>query len=103
MSTNSARRKDFNSKLSSESRGIGMYCVPRFSSLYTFFAELYQSTVMVAVNVSFLSVLSVDLQDGGSVVVISTCIYLFCIVRSLASHLTESDVWAGICRHGGEQ
>ncbi|KAG1729009.1 hypothetical protein EDB19DRAFT_1939282 [Suillus lakei] len=67
---NSPRWKNFNSKLSSEWSGITMY-----------------STVMVAVDVSFLAVPSVTLQNAGSVTVISTYISLFCIVGSLVVSL----------------
>ncbi|KAG1805185.1 uncharacterized protein BJ212DRAFT_877498 [Suillus subaureus] len=69
-SINSPRWKNFNSKLSSEWSGITMY-----------------STVMVAVDVSFLAVPSVNPQNTGSVTVISTYISLFCIVGSLVVSL----------------
>ncbi|KAG1782860.1 hypothetical protein EV702DRAFT_1058666 [Suillus placidus] len=69
-SINSPRWKNFNSKLSSEWSGITMY-----------------STVMVAVDVSFLAVPSVTIQNVGSVTVISTYISLFCIVGSLVVSL----------------
>ncbi|KAG1892007.1 hypothetical protein F4604DRAFT_1565022 [Suillus subluteus] len=69
-SINSPRWKNFNSKLSSEWSGITMY-----------------STVMVAVDVSFLAVPSVNLQNAGSVTIISTYISLFCIVGSLVVSL----------------
>lgn len=69
-SINSPRWKNFNSKLSSEWSGITMY-----------------STVMVAVDVSFLAVPSVNVQDACSVTVISTYISLFCIVGSLVASL----------------
>ncbi|KAG0697316.1 hypothetical protein DFH29DRAFT_946926 [Suillus ampliporus] len=69
-STNSPRWKDFNSKLSSEWSGITMY-----------------STVMIAVDVSFLAVPSVSLQDSGSVTVISTYLSVLCIVGSLVVSL----------------
>ncbi|KAG1807018.1 uncharacterized protein BJ212DRAFT_778420 [Suillus subaureus] len=46
--------------------------------------DSYQSTVMVAVDVSFLVVPSVDLHNAGSIAVISTYISLFCIVGSFA-------------------
>ncbi|KAG2128967.1 hypothetical protein DEU56DRAFT_915289 [Suillus clintonianus] len=65
-SINTPRWKNFNSKLSSEWSGITMY-----------------STVMLAVDVSFLAVPSVNLQNAGSVTVISTYISLFCVVGSL--------------------
>lgn len=45
------------------------------------------STVMVAVDVSFLAVPSVNVQDARSVTVISTYISLFCIVGSLVASL----------------
>jgi uncharacterized membrane protein YraQ (UPF0718 family) len=51
------------------------------------FAESYQSTVMIAVDVSFLAVPSVNIQNAGSVAVISTYISLFCIVGSLVVSL----------------
>ncbi|KAG1734998.1 hypothetical protein EDB19DRAFT_1638662 [Suillus lakei] len=70
QSINSPRWKNFNSKLSSEWSGITMY-----------------STVMVAVDVSFLAVPSVNLQNAGSVTVISTYISLFYIVGSLVVSL----------------
>ncbi|KAG2138067.1 uncharacterized protein EDB93DRAFT_1253450 [Suillus bovinus] len=69
-SINSPRWKNFNSKLSSEWSGITMF-----------------STVMLAVDVSFLAVPSVNLQDEHSVTVISTYISLFCIVGSLVVSL----------------
>ncbi|KAG1734990.1 hypothetical protein EDB19DRAFT_1725421 [Suillus lakei] len=69
-SINSPRWKNFNSKLSSEWSGITMY-----------------STVMVAVDVSFLAVPSVSLQDSGSVPIISTYLSIFCIVGSLVNRL----------------
>jgi hypothetical protein len=42
---------------------------------------------MLAVDVSFLAVPSVNLGDSGSVTVISTYISLFCIVGSLVASL----------------
>jgi hypothetical protein len=69
-SINSPRWKNFNTKLNSEWSGITMY-----------------STVMLAVDVSFLAVPSVNLGDSGSVTVISTYISLFCIVGSLVASL----------------
>ncbi|KAG1752368.1 uncharacterized protein EDB91DRAFT_1102074 [Suillus paluster] len=69
-STNSPRWKNFNSKLSSEWSGITIY-----------------STVMIAVDVSFLAVPSVGLQDPGSVTVISTYLSVFCIIGSLVVSL----------------
>ncbi|KAG2042009.1 hypothetical protein BDR03DRAFT_841637, partial [Suillus americanus] len=69
-SVNSPRWKNFNSKLSSEWSSITMY-----------------STVMVAVDVSFLAVPSVSLQDSGSVTTISTYLSIFCIVGSLVVSL----------------
>ncbi|KAG2751246.1 hypothetical protein P692DRAFT_20830991, partial [Suillus brevipes Sb2] len=69
-SINSPRWKNFNTKLSSEWSGITMY-----------------STVMIAVDVSFLAVPSVNIQNAGSVAVISTYISLFCIVGSLVVSL----------------
>ncbi|KAG1752371.1 uncharacterized protein EDB91DRAFT_512302 [Suillus paluster] len=69
-SLNSPRWKKFNNKLSNEWSGITMY-----------------STVMMAVDVSFLAVPSVSLQNSGSVTVISTYISLFCIVGSLVVSL----------------
>ncbi|KAG2042020.1 hypothetical protein BDR03DRAFT_944335 [Suillus americanus] len=70
QSINSPRWKNFNSQLSSEWSGITMY-----------------STVMVAVDVSFLAVPSVSIQNAASVTVISTYISLFCIVGSLVVSL----------------
>ncbi|KAG1806416.1 uncharacterized protein HD556DRAFT_1225134 [Suillus plorans] len=67
---NSPRWKNFNTKLSSEWSGITMY-----------------STVMVAVDVSFLAVPSVNSQDTSSVTVIALYISLFCIVGSLVVSL----------------
>ncbi|KAG2128972.1 hypothetical protein DEU56DRAFT_915294 [Suillus clintonianus] len=69
-SINSPRWKNFNSKLSSEWSGITMY-----------------STVMVAVDVSFLAVPSVSLQSPGSVTIISTYLSIVCIVGSLVVSL----------------
>ncbi|KAG1734536.1 hypothetical protein EDB19DRAFT_1854577 [Suillus lakei] len=69
-SINSPRWKNFNSKLNSEWSGITLY-----------------STVMVAVDVSFLAVPGVNLQNAGSVAVISTYISLFFIVGSLVVSL----------------
>ncbi|KAG1893440.1 uncharacterized protein F5891DRAFT_772184 [Suillus fuscotomentosus] len=67
---NSPRWKNFNTKLSSEWSGITMY-----------------STVMIAVDVSFLAVPSVNSQDTSSVTVITSYISLFCIVGSLVVSL----------------
>ncbi|OJA15332.1 hypothetical protein AZE42_03341 [Rhizopogon vesiculosus] len=69
-SINSPRWKNFNNKLSSEWSGITMY-----------------STVMIAVDVSFLAVPSVSNQDSQSVTTISTYISVFCIVGSLVVSL----------------
>ncbi|KAG1805190.1 uncharacterized protein BJ212DRAFT_1284012 [Suillus subaureus] len=69
-SINSPRWKHFNSKLSSEWSSITIY-----------------STVMVAVDVSFLAVPSVSPQDSGSVTIISTYLSIFCIVGSLVVSL----------------
>lgn len=67
---NSPRWKNFNTKLSNEWSSITMY-----------------STVMVAVDVSFLAVPSVNSQDTSSVTVITSYISLFCIVGSLVVSL----------------
>lgn len=69
-SINSPRWKNFNTRLSSEWSGITMY-----------------STVMVAVDVSFLAVPSVSIQNSGSVTIISTYLSIFCIVGSLVVSL----------------
>lgn len=69
-SINSPRWKNFNSNLSSEWSGITIY-----------------STVMMAVNVSFLAVPSVSIQNSGSVTIISTYLSIFCIVGSLVVSL----------------
>jgi hypothetical protein len=42
---------------------------------------------MVAVDISFLAVPSVNIQDSGSVTIISTYISIFCIVGSLVVSL----------------
>ncbi|KAG1893442.1 uncharacterized protein F5891DRAFT_1066667 [Suillus fuscotomentosus] len=69
-SINSPRWKNFNSKLSTEWSSITMY-----------------STVMIAVDVSFLAVPSVSNQNSGSVPIISTYLSIFCIVGSLVVSL----------------
>ncbi|KAG2361740.1 hypothetical protein BDR07DRAFT_1408763 [Suillus spraguei] len=69
-SINSPRWKNFNSKLSNEWSSITIY-----------------STVMVAVDVSFLAVPSVSLRNSGSVTIISTYLSIFCIVGSLVVSL----------------
>ncbi|KAG2138064.1 uncharacterized protein EDB93DRAFT_1253449 [Suillus bovinus] len=67
---NSPRWKNFNSKLSAEWASITIY-----------------STVMIAVDVSFLAVPSVSIQNPGSVTIISTYLSIFCIVGSLVVSL----------------
>jgi hypothetical protein len=69
-SINSPRWKNFNSKLSNEWSSITIY-----------------STVMVAVDVSFLAVPSVSILGSDSVTIISTYLSIFCIVGSLVVSL----------------
>ncbi|KAG2751243.1 hypothetical protein P692DRAFT_20774981 [Suillus brevipes Sb2] len=69
-SINSPRWKNFNTRLNSEWSGITMY-----------------STVMLAVDVSFLAVPSVGILNSGSVTITSTYLSIFCIVGSLVVSL----------------
>lgn len=86
-SINSPRWKNFNTRLSSEWSGITMYVRVTILAGRLLFTSSCQSTVMVAVDVSFLAVPSVSIQDSGSVPIISTYLSIFCIVGSLVVSL----------------
>jgi hypothetical protein len=89
-SINSPRWKQFNNQLTSEWSGITMYVRIMISYCSTpICAHSYQSTVMLAVDVSFLAVPSVIPSNTQKLPpqVIGTYISVFCIIGSLVVSL----------------
>jgi len=83
------RWKDFNNNLMTEWTGITIYvCIIEsvFHSL-TYPVCFYQSTVMLAVDVSFLAVPNVNIGQSQSIGIISTYLSIIFITGSLITSL----------------